>query len=191
MSNAPKTADELVAAAALLHSRRQIDWLVRLARIRIAAAEPCLPSTGKALEQSRRLLDAVLDPHAPVPFRCASEPAQLSQLDSSIRAAASADRHRAPCRSCGRSSAHRPMDALEAVAHRVHLRAALGALDGDWLAFLRAQFPTLQRCCTCDHLELLSVCNAYEEQGPRAAWLTLGVTDQLTKEAEAALAGHR
>lgn len=187
MERSPKQAGQHGSARELLHSRRQIDWLLRLARIQILTSEAALRRTESALVQSRRLLDAVLDPGAPIPFRCCSEPAALLALDAPAGAAAPEPLH-TPCRSCGRNEGHRHMGSHEAVAHRVHLRSLLGALDGDWLAYLVAQFPSLERCCTCDHVELLAACEAYEELGPTASWQALGVTDELTLEAEAALA---
>lgn len=190
MERSPKHAEHRGGGRSLLHSRRQIDWLLRLARIQISTSEASLQRTAGALEQSRRLLDAVLDPAAPIPFRCCSEPAALLDLDSSHPAAADEPAERAACRSCGRSSHHRPLGVHEAVAYRVHLRAMLGAADGDWLAYLVVQFPSIERCCTCDHVELLAACRAYEELGPGSSWLALGVTEQLTLEAEAALDGR-
>lgn len=190
MERSPKHADPRSSMRPLLHSRRQIDWLLRLARIQILTSEARLSRTTRALDQSRRLLDAVLDPRAPIPFRCCSEPAALLDLDALAGGPADDTPVHSACRSCGRDSSHRAMGVHEAVAYRVHLRAVLGACDGDWLAYLVVQFPTLERCCTCDHLELLAACKAYEELGPCCSWLSLGVSEQLTLEAEAALAGR-
>lgn len=191
MAATQEQANQHRSALALLHSRRQMDWLLRLARIQILTTEASLARSARALEKSQRLLGAVLDPCAPIPFKCCSEPAALLELDGAALDGASAEPGLVRCRTCGRCSAHRPMGAHEAVAYRVHLRALLGVPDGDWLAYLVAQLPSLERGCTCDHVELLAACKAYEDLGPVSSWLSLGVTEQLTRDAEAALSAQR
>jgi hypothetical protein len=94
------------------------------------------------------------------------------------------------CSECGRAAIPAPMNADEAAIHRENLRASIGGLRGDRLAYQWARSTVLLAeggppPCKCDRRNWNAAFNEYDERGAEACWASLGVTADHMKRAEA------